>query len=139
MKKYFNEYTFRLFSYARDVLFGDDHALSTLCGESYDKCTKEDFLDYLGLKNPNLPFPIYFTLTNDTSKNNYYNQTTFQCNQPVITPYKNESICSQIVNSFNLKKLIIFIFKRIAQVHLRQVHRLMNLVDIPSKFSQKNN
>jgi len=83
------------FTFLSDVLFGNDHALDTLCNEPYDKCTIASFLDYLGHKNPNLPFQIDFTPINDTeSSEKYYNQTTFQCQEAVATQYENKSACS---------------------------------------------
>ncbi|CAF0749366.1 unnamed protein product [Rotaria sordida] len=48
---------------------------------------------YNGLDNPSQPFPIYFNLTNNTCQNNYYNQSTFQCNEPVHTQYENQPMC----------------------------------------------
>ena len=69
-----------------------------MCGEPYNKCTKEAFMAYLGLGNPAAPFEIYINLINDTSQpNTYYNQTTFSCNAPVISQYENATACGCLV------------------------------------------
>ena len=45
--------------------------------------------NYLGVGNPAVPFPIYIQLMNDTSESEtYYNQTTFGCNEPLISRYE---------------------------------------------------
>jgi hypothetical protein len=70
-----------------------------MCGRPYDKCTKEAFMQYLGVGNPAAPFPININLVNDTSDNEtYYNQTTFLCNEAVVSLYENKTACSCLVN-----------------------------------------
>ncbi|CAF4466459.1 unnamed protein product [Rotaria sp. Silwood2] len=90
-----DDFAQRILDSCRDVLYGDgeQHSLDSYCGRPYDKCTKESLLDYLGLENPASPFPIYFNLTNNVCQNNYYNQSTFQCNEPVHTQYENQPMC----------------------------------------------
>ncbi len=74
-----------------------------MCGRPYDKCTKETFMEYLGVGNPAAPFPIYINFINDTSDNEtYYNQTTFLCSEPVISEYENQTACTCLVNYFFL-------------------------------------
>ena len=85
-----------------DVLFpgGNQHSLDTMCNEPYDKCTKESFMKYLGVVNPQVPFPIYIEFINDTSDPSiYYNQTTFTCDQALVSRYENRSACACLVNS----------------------------------------
>jgi hypothetical protein len=86
----------------RDVLYpgGNQHSLDTMCGRPYDQCTKESFMQFLGVDNPASPFPIYIKLVNKTSEsdNGYYNQTTFLCNEPVISRYENKTACGCLVN-----------------------------------------
>lgn len=54
---------------------------------------------YLGLDNPAVPFPINITLINDTTvTGSYYNQSTFSCDQPLITQYENHSACACLVS-----------------------------------------
>jgi hypothetical protein len=56
---------------------------------------------YLGVGNIAAPFPIYINLVNDTSENEtYYNQTTFFCDEPVISRYQNATACGCLVNYF---------------------------------------
>ena len=84
-----------------DVLYpgGNQHSLDTMCGRPYDKCTKEALMRYLGVDNPAVPFPIYIELHNNTSEQEtYYNQTTFSCDEPVITRYENKTACSCLVS-----------------------------------------
>lgn len=70
-----------------------------MCGEPYDKCTKEAFMKYLGEGNPQVPFPINILFSNDTSEsNNYFNQTTFVCDEPVISRYENKTACACLVS-----------------------------------------
>ncbi|CAF1447019.1 unnamed protein product [Rotaria sp. Silwood1] len=90
-----DDFAQRILDSCRDVLYpdGDQHSLDTMCGRPYDRCTKESLFNYLGLDNPLQPFPIYFNLTNNTCQNNYYNQSTFQCNEPVHTQYENQPMC----------------------------------------------
>lgn len=85
----------------RDVHYpgGNQHSLDAICGRPYDKCTKEDLLRYLGVDNPAVPFPIYFELTNNTAQTNYYNQSTFMCNEPVETSYDHQPMCTHYVSS----------------------------------------
>ena len=69
-----------------------------MCGQPYDKCTKEAFMRYLGVDNPQVPFPIYINLSNDTSKSSsYYNQSTFMCDEAIISRYENKSACGCLV------------------------------------------
>ena len=73
-----------------------------MCGRPYDQCTKESFMKYLGVDNPAVPFPIYINFTNDTSENDtYYNQTTFLCNEPLISRYENKTACGCLVKFKN--------------------------------------
>ena len=58
-------------------------------------------MEYLGVDNPAVPFPIYFELTNNTFENNYYNQSTFLCSQPVVTPYEHHLMCELRVSVDN--------------------------------------
>ena len=70
-----------------------------MCGQPYDKCTKESFMYYLGVSNPQVPFPIYIGFSNATSeKSSYYNQTTFMCDEPLITRYENKTACGCLVS-----------------------------------------
>jgi hypothetical protein len=56
---------------------------------------------YLGVENPASPFPIYVHLMNDSSESDtYYNQTTFLCNEPIISQYENITACSCLVICF---------------------------------------
>jgi len=72
-----------------------------MCGRPYDQCTKETFMAYLGVENPASPFPIYVHLMNDSSESDtYYNQTTFLCNEPIISQYENITACSCLVIYF---------------------------------------
>ena len=90
----------------RDVLYpgGNQHSLDTMCGQPYDKCTKESFMEYLGLTNPAVPFPIHIYFSNDTSEeSSYYNQTTFMCTEPIVSRYENQSACGCLVSE--LKRL----------------------------------
>ncbi|CAF1388802.1 unnamed protein product [Adineta ricciae] len=92
-----DDFAERILSSCRDVLYpgGNQHSLDTMCGRPYDKCTKEDLMRYLGIDNPAVPFPIYIEFYNDTSEQEtYYNQTTFSCDEPVITRYENKTACS---------------------------------------------
>jgi hypothetical protein len=69
-----------------------------MCGRPHDQCTKESFMKYLGLDNPAVPFPIYINLSNDTDvEYSYYNQTTFLCNEPLMTTYENKTACGCLV------------------------------------------
>jgi len=84
----------------RDVLYpgGNQHSLDTMCDEPYDKCTKEAFMKYLGVNNPQVPFPIYINFSNDTSEEStYYNQTTYLCNEPLVSIYENKTACGCLV------------------------------------------
>ncbi len=88
------------FLVCRNVLYpgGNQHSLDSMCGQSYDKCTKEAFMTYLGVTNPQVPFPIYIHFSNDTSEeSSYYNQTTFMCNEPLISTYENKTACGCLV------------------------------------------
>ncbi len=105
-----------------------------MCGESYDKCTKEAFMKYLGIDNPQVPFPIYMNFSNDTSEEStYYNQTTFLCNEPLVSRYENKTACGCLVrqnisyeNRKDLKKYIFRIVKnRVVPYH--QMFRMQNL------------
>ena len=70
-----------------------------MCGRPYDQCTKEAFMEYLGVGNPATPFPIHINLTNDTRvPDSYFNQTTFLCNEGIETEYEETSPCSCLVN-----------------------------------------
>lgn len=74
---------------------GNQHSLDSLCNHPYDQCTKEQFMEYLGVGNPQTPFPIYIHLARDDADNRtYYNQSIFPCNGPLVTPYENASACS---------------------------------------------
>lgn len=87
----------------RDVLYpgGNQHSLDTMCGEPYDKCTKESFMAYLGVSNPAVPFPIYIHFPDNTSEEtSYYNQTTFVCTEPVVSKYENQPACGCLVSEF---------------------------------------
>jgi hypothetical protein len=71
-----------------------------MCGRPYDQCTKETFMKYLGLDNPQVPFPIYIEFLNDTSEeSSYYNQTTFLCSEPVLSRYENKTACGCLVST----------------------------------------
>ncbi|UJR31470.1 hypothetical protein I4U23_018959 [Adineta vaga] len=86
----------RILDSCRDVLYpgGNQHSLDTMCGQPYDKCTKEAFMEYLGLTNPAVPFPIHIYFENDTKKSDtFYNQTTFHCDEPLVTQYENKTAC----------------------------------------------
>ncbi|CAF0966260.1 unnamed protein product [Adineta steineri] len=86
----------RFLDSCRDVLYpgGNQHSLDTMCGRPYDKCTKESFVQFLGVDNPAVPFPIYIKFENDTTQSDtYYNQTTFLCDEPIITRYENKTAC----------------------------------------------
>ena len=92
-----NTFCFRF----RDVLYpgGNQHSLDSMCGKPYDKCTKEDFMYYLGVGNPQVPFPIYIGFPNETSEEyGYYNQTTFACDEPLISRYENKTSCGCLVS-----------------------------------------
>ncbi|CAF0998298.1 unnamed protein product [Adineta ricciae] len=91
-----DDFAQRILDSCRDVLYpgGNQHSLDTMCGRPYDKCTKESFMQYLGVDNPAVPFPIYILFQNDTTKSEtYFNQTTFLCNEPLITQYENKTAC----------------------------------------------
>ncbi|CAF1029966.1 unnamed protein product [Rotaria sordida] len=92
-----NDFGERILNSCRDVLYpgGNQHSLDTMCGRPYDQCTKESFMKYLGEDNPQVPFPIHILFSNETTEeNNYYNQTTFLCNEPIISTYENKTACS---------------------------------------------
>ncbi len=117
------------FFFVRDVHYpgSDQHSLDSICGRPYDKCTKEAFVEYLGIENPAAPFPTYFILTNNTSQNNYYNQSTFLCNEPVETPYEHQPICYRLVSIENERRRkvlnsYIFSHDRIVRHHLVRLH-----------------
>lgn len=91
-----DDFAQRFLESCRDVLnpLGNQHSLDSLCNHPYDKCTKEQFMAYLGVENPNTPFPIYIHLIkNDVDNETYYNQSTFQCSEPVVSRYENASAC----------------------------------------------
>ena len=70
-----------------------------MCGRPYDQCTKEAFMQYLGVDNPAVPFPIYIHLANATSPSeSFYNQTTFLCSEPLVSRYENKTACSCLVS-----------------------------------------
>lgn len=76
-----------------------------MCGKPYNQCTKEDFLKYICVDNPAAPFPIYVNLMNDTSKSeSYYNQTTYLCDEPLISRYENATACGCLVGHFRVCK-----------------------------------
>lgn len=78
-----------------------------MCGVPYDKCTKEKFVQYLGVDNPEVPFPIYIKFNESSGPASYFNQTTFLCSDPVVSRYENYSSCGCLVNriTFTLIKL----------------------------------
>jgi hypothetical protein len=80
-----------------------------MCGRPYDQCTKESFMQFLGVDNPAAPFPIYIKLVNETSESGdgYYNQTTFLCNEPVISRYENKTACGCLVNILQIAFLLL--------------------------------
>jgi len=85
----------------RDVLYpgGNQHSLDTMCGRPYDQCTKQSFMQYLGVDNPAAPFPIHIILINDTSESDsFYNQTTFLCSESLVSQYENRTACGCLVN-----------------------------------------
>ncbi|CAF3737766.1 unnamed protein product [Rotaria sp. Silwood1] len=91
-----DDFAERILNSCRDVLYpgGNQHSLDTMCGRPYDQCTKESFMKYLGEDNPAVPFPIHILFSNDTTdENSYYNQTTFLCNEPIISKYENKTAC----------------------------------------------
>jgi Niemann-Pick C1 protein len=95
-----DDFAERILDSCRDVLYpgGNQHSLDAMCGRPHDQCTKEAFMKYLGLDNPAVPFPIYINLSNDTSEEySYYNQTTFLCNEPVVSRYENKTACGCLV------------------------------------------
>lgn len=110
-----------------------------MCGRPYNQCTKEDLMEYLGVDNPTVPFPIYFELTNNTFQNNYYNQSTFLCNEPVQTPYENQSMCIQYVsiNNAKIRNVCIFLHARIVPVHLLLLFHPTSLANIRSKSRKR--
>lgn len=62
---------------------------------------------YLGVGNPAAPFPIYINLVNNTGDSeNYYNQTTYGCSEPIISRYENATACACLVNN-----LVFFLFE----------------------------
>lgn len=104
-----------------------------MCGEAYDKCTKEAFMKYLGIDNPQVPFPIYINLTNDTSEEStYFNQTTFLCSEPISTRYENKTACGCLVRrilSYKDKSNIVYLFRIVQNlvVHYHLMFQVNNL------------
>ena len=86
---------------SRDVLYpdGNQHSLDTMCGRPYDQCTNRAFMDYLGVNNPAVPITIYINLTTTPIGNySYYNQSTFTCDEPIISRYENRTACGCLVS-----------------------------------------
>jgi hypothetical protein len=103
-----------------------------MCGQPYDKCTKESFMYYLGVSNPQVPFPIYIGFPNETSEEySYYNQTTFMCDEPLISRYENKTACGCLVSktedSSNTNYIYIFRIVRNHVVHYHRMFRIKNL------------
>jgi len=93
----------RIVDSCRDVLYpgGNQHSLDIMCNKRYDECTKEDFVRYIGVDNIQTPFPIYINFTNHTSDpSSYYNQSTFGCDEPIVSRYENQSACACLVSIF---------------------------------------
>lgn len=58
-------------------------------------------MQYLGVGNPAVPFPIYIGFRNNASEEkNYYNQTTFMCTEPIVSKYENQAACGCLVSLF---------------------------------------
>ena len=119
-------------SLIRDVLYpgGNQHSLDSMCNRPYDQCTKEAFMRYLGVDNPQVPFPIYISFSNDTSESqSYYNQTTFLCSEPLVTQYENKSACGCLVSclrrfSFQTNRTFRIVSNRVCRCH--RIHRRRN-------------
>ncbi|CAF1979480.1 unnamed protein product [Rotaria magnacalcarata] len=91
-----DDFAERILTSCRDVLYpgGNQHSLDSMCGRPYDQCTKEAFMQYLGIDNPQVPFPIHILFSNNTSEaESYYNQTTFLCSEPILSRYENKTAC----------------------------------------------
>ena len=75
----YSDTLFRFFPFSHVLNpLGNQHSLDSLCNHPYDECTKEQFMDYLGVGNPQTPFPIHIhLLTEDADNETYYNQSTF--------------------------------------------------------------
>ena len=71
-----------------------------MCGRPHDQCTKQTFMQYLGVDNPAVPFPIYINLNNTNVS--YFNQSTFLCDEAVVSRYENKTACGCLVSEFVL-------------------------------------